>query len=132
MAGKFSTYNKEVMKHFTKPKNMGEMKNSDGVGDVGNMKCGDRMVVYLRVDKKNNKISNIKFQTFGCVAAIAASDVLCDLAKGKTISEAKKINNQDIIDKLGGLPNVKLHCSVLGSEALHKAIANYEKKEGKK
>jgi len=130
MEGKFSTYNKEVMKHFTKPKNMGEIKNPDGVGEVGNQKCGDIMKVYLRVDKKSNKISNIKFQTFGCVAAIAASDVLCDLAKGKTIQEAKKINNQSIIDKLGGLPNIKLHCSVLGSEALHTAIKDYEKNLG--
>lgn len=129
MTGKFSTYNKEVMKHFTKPKNMGEIKKPDGVGDVGNMKCGDRMVVYLKIDKKANRISNIKFQTFGCVAAIAASDVLCDLAKGKTIEQAKKINNPDIIDRLGGLPNIKLHCSVLGSEALHKAISDYEKKK---
>lgn len=128
MKGKFSTYNKEVMKHFTKPKNMGEIKNPDGVGEVGNMKCGDIMKVYLKVDKKGNKISDIRFQTFGCVAAIAASDVLCDLAKGKTISEAKKINNKDIIKKLGGLPSIKLHCSVLGSEALHEAISDYEKK----
>ena len=126
MKNSFKSYNKEVMKHFTNPKNMGEMKNSDGVGEVGNMKCGDIMRVYLKVDKKTKKIKDVKFQTFGCVAAIAASDVLCELAKGKTIEEAKKITNKEITEYLGGLPSIKLHCSVLGSEALHKAIEDYE------
>jgi len=128
MENKFKSYNKQVMKHFTNPENMGEMKNPDGVGEEGNMKCGDIMKVYLKVDKKTQKIKDVKFQTFGCVAAIAASDVLCNLAKGKTVEQAKKINNKDIIKKLGGLPSIKLHCSVLGSEALMAAIKDYENK----
>jgi len=125
MTDKFKTYNKEVMKHFTNPKNMGEIKDADGVGEVGNMKCGDVMRIYLKV--KDGVIKDVKFKTFGCVAAIASSDVLCELAKGKTIEEAKKISNKDIIKKLKGLPNIKLHCSVLGSGALKKAIENFEK-----
>lgn len=122
----FSGYNKKVLKHFTNPKNMGEIKNPSGVGEVGNVKCGDVMRVYLKVEK--GKIKDVKFKTFGCVAAIASSDVLCDLAKGKTISEAKKIKDKDIVERLGNLPSVKLHCSVLGSAGLKKAIENYEGK----
>ncbi len=112
------------MKHFLNPKNMGEIGDADGVGDIGNMKCGDRMVVYLKV--KDGFLEDVKFKTFGCVAAIAASDILCELAKGLSIEEAKKIDNNKIIEKLGGLPNLKLHCSVLGAEALKKAIQDYE------
>ncbi|MFH1358299.1 MAG: iron-sulfur cluster assembly scaffold protein [archaeon] len=123
---KFETYNKEVMKRFMNPKNMGEIKNPDGIGQVGNMKCGDIMKVYLKMDKDKKKIKDIKFQTFGCVAAIASSDALCDAAKGKTIAQAKKISNDDIIKELGNLPIIKLHCSVLGAGALKAAIANYE------
>lgn len=126
MKNKFSIYNKEVMKHFTNPRNMGEIKKPDAVGELGNQKCGDIMKIYLRV--RENKIKDIKFQTFGCVAAIASSDVLCDLAKGKTIEQAKKINNKDIIKKLKALPSIKLHCSVLGAGALKKAIENYEER----
>lgn len=126
MKNKFGTYSKEVMKHFTSPKHMGEIKNPDSVGELGNMKCGDVMRIYLKI--KDNKIKDIKFQTFGCVAAIASSDVLCELAKGKTIEQAKKITNKDIIKRLEGLPNIKLHCSVLGAGALKKAIGSYEKK----
>lgn len=124
---KFRTYNKEVMKHFTNPRNMGEIKDADGVGEVGNQKCGDIMRVYLKV--KRGRVKDVKFQTFGCVAAIAASDVLCELAKGKTIEEAKKVDNKKIVERLGGLPNIKLHCSVLGSGALKKAIEDYEGKK---
>lgn len=126
---RFNAYNKEVMKHFIDPKYMGEIEDADGVGEVGNMHCGDKMVIYLKV--KNDKIEKIRFQTFGCVAAIASSDVLCELAEGKTIDEAKKIDNKKIIEKLKGLPIIKLHCSVLGSEALHKAIEDYEGKSKK-
>jgi len=120
-------YNKKVMKYFTNPKHIGEIKNPDAVGELGNIKCGDIMKIYLKIDKKNKKIKDIKFQTFGCVAAIASSDVLCELAKGKTLDEAKKITNKDIVKALGDLPSIKLHCSVLGAGALKKAIENYEK-----
>lgn len=124
-------YSKEVMKRFTNPKNYGLIENPDGVGQVGNPKCGDIMKIYLKV--KGNRIEDIKFQTFGCVSAIAASDALCSLAKGKTIEQAKKITNNAIVTELKGLPKIKIHCSVLGAEGLKKAIENYEskKKEGK-
>jgi len=128
MKNKFEAYNKEVMKHFLKPKNAGKIENPDAVGRINNDACGDLMEVYLKIDKKDNKIENIKFQTLGCAAAIASSDVLCDLAKGKTLNEAKKINNNMIIKKLHGLPIIKLHCSVLGANTLRKAIDNYENK----
>jgi nitrogen fixation protein NifU and related proteins len=124
----FGKYNKEVLKRFTNPKHFGEIKNPDGVGQVGNPRCGDIMKVYLKV--KGNVIKDIKFQTFGCVSAIAASDALCSLAKGKTIDEAKNITNNSIVEKLNGLPAIKLHCSVLGAEGLKKAIDNYEEKQG--
>ncbi len=123
-------YSKEVLKRFTEPKNYGKVDNPDGIGTVGNPRCGDVMEVSFKL--KNRKIEDIKFQTFGCIAAIAASDVLCELAKGKTISEAKKISNRDILKKLKGLPLIKLHCSVLGEEALKKAIEDYEEKVSKK
>lgn len=122
-------YNKEVLRRFTNPKNFGEIKNADGIGQVGNVVCGDIMKIYFKI--KNNKIKDIKFQTFGCVSAIAASDALCEIAKGKTIEEAKKINNKEIIEKLKGLPSIKIHCSVLGAQGLKKAIENYESKSGK-
>lgn len=127
MEESFNSYNKEVMKRFLKPRNFGKVKNPDGVGRMGNQKCGDIMEISFNLDKNNKKIKDIKFQTWGCVAAIASSDALCELAKGKTITEAKKITNKDILKNLGGLPLVKLHCSVLGAGALHKAIENYEK-----
>jgi len=127
MAESFGTYSKEVLKRFTDPKNFGEIENPDAVGQVGNPKCGDIMRITMKV--KNDKIEDIKFQTFGCVSAIAASDALCELAKGKTINDAKKINNKDIIDKLEGLPVIKIHCSVLGAQGLKKAIENFEEKK---
>ena len=129
MEESFNAYNKCVMKRFLKPKNFGKVKNPDGVGRMGNQKCGDILELSFKLDKNKgkNKIKDIKFQTWGCVAAIAASDALCELAKGKTLAEAKKITNKDITKNLGGLPMVKLHCSVLGAGALHKAIENYEK-----
>ena len=123
----FNAYSKEVLKRFTSPKHFGEIKNPDGVGQVGNPQCGDVMKIYFKV--KGNKINDIKFQTFGCVSAIASSDALCELAKGKTIEEAKKITNKQIIDKLKGLPSIKVHCSVLGANGLKKAILNYEEKK---
>ena len=123
-------YSKELMRRFRNPKNYGEIKNADGIGKVGNVKCGDVMWLYIKV--KDNKIDKIKFKTFGCPAAISVSDMVCDLAKGKIISEAKKITNKLIAKKLKGLPPIKIHCSMLGEEALHAAIEDYEKKIVKK
>lgn len=121
-------YTNEVMKHFKNPKFLGEIKNPDGTGKVGNPVCGDVMHIYIKV--KNSKIADIKVKTFGCVAAISTSDVVCELAKGKTIEEAEKITKEDVIKKLGNLPPEKIHCSLLGLDALRKAIADY--KENKK
>ena len=120
-------YSKKVLQHFQKPKYVGEIKDAEGVGEVGNVKCGDVMKVFIKV--KNNKITEIKFKTYGCVAAIAASDVLCELAKGKTIEQALKITDKDIVDYLGQLPLIKLHCSVLGMKALREAIKDYKKRK---
>ncbi|MFA5754775.1 MAG: iron-sulfur cluster assembly scaffold protein [Candidatus Paceibacterota bacterium] len=116
-------YSKEVLKHFKKPHNYGKIENPDGLGIVGNMACGDEMFVYLKI--KDNVIKNIKFETFGCVAAIATSSVVTDLVKGKTIKEALKITKQNVIDALGVLPPIKIHCSVLAIDALNEAIYNY-------
>ena len=126
MTSKFnSQYNSKVVKIFKNPKNMGEMKNPDAVGEIGNPSCGDVMKVYLKI--KDNKIKNIKFQTMGCVAAIATSSITTEIAKGKTLNAAKKITNKDVAKKLGGLPPIKMHCSNLAADALRKAIENYEK-----
>ncbi len=128
-------YNKKVMKHFIHPKNMGEIKNPDGVGQIGNPTCGDIMKVFIKVqkDKKTNseKIKQIKFQTFGCASAIASSSVLTEMAKGKTFSQAKAIKMKDVADELKGLPKIKLHCSAMASEALAKAIEDYHSKKEK-
>ncbi len=124
-------YSKEVIKHFQHPKNVGRIKKPDGVGRVGNVVCGDVMVIYIKVGKKNGKeyIKDIKFETMGCAAAIASSSMLTELAKGKTIEEAKKISMKDISSSLGGLPPIKLHCSNLAADGLKAAIADYEKKK---
>jgi len=121
------------MQYFLKPKNVGEIKNADGIGKVGNPVCGDVMYVYIKVDKKNGKeyIKDIKFKTLGCAAAIATSSMITELAKGKTLDRAKKITRDDIADQLGGLPPIKMHCSNLASEALRKAIENYKTKQKK-
>lgn len=119
-------YSKKILKRFQNPKNAGEIKNPDAVGEVGNIKCGDIMRVYIKV--KDNVIKDVKFLTYGCVAAIASSDVLCDLAKGKTLDQALKITSKDVVKAMGGdVPPVKLHCSVLAQNALKKAIENYRK-----
>ena len=127
MKNKFEQYNKEVMRHFLKPKHAGKIKSPDAIGRINNDMCGDLMEISLKI--KDNKIKDIKFQTMGCGAAIASSDILCELAKGKTLDEAKKIDNKLIVKKLHGLPSIKLHCSVLGEKTLHKAIDNYEEKK---
>ncbi|MDD5178258.1 MAG: iron-sulfur cluster assembly scaffold protein [Candidatus Nanoarchaeia archaeon] len=120
-------YSESIIKRFRNPKFAGEIKNADGVGEEGNIRCGDIMKVYIKV--KNNKITDAKFKTFGCAAAIAASDALCELSIGKTIEEALKITKSDIINLLGGdVPPIKHHCSILGVETLHKAIENYKTK----
>lgn len=118
-------YSEKVMEHFRKPRNMGEIPDADGVGTVGNPVCGDMMTVYIKV--KGNRIDDIRFKTFGCGAAIATSSMVTELAKGKTLEEAKKIGRSDVADSLGGLPKVKMHCSNLAADALHAAIEDYEK-----
>ncbi len=127
MKNKFEQYNKQVMKHFLKPKHAGKIKNPDAVGRINNDMCGDLMEIYLKIE--GGKIKDIKFQTMGCAAAIASSDVLCELVLGKSLEEAKEIDNKKIIRELGGLPLIKLHCSVLGERTLRKAIEDYESKE---
>ncbi|MDY7033342.1 MAG: Fe-S cluster assembly scaffold protein NifU [Thermodesulfobacteriota bacterium] len=123
-------YSEVVMDHFKNPRNVGEMKDADSVGEVGNPVCGDMMNIYIKV--KDDRIEDISFQTFGCGAAIAVSSMLTEMAKGKTIEEAKKITNKAVAESLGGLPKNKLHCSNLGADALQLAIKNYEdKKAGK-
>ena len=128
-------YSKKVMNHFRHPKNMGEIKNPDGLGKVGNPACGDVMWVYIKVGKKKIKgkeekiIKDIKFKTFGCTAAIATSSMITELAKGKSLEDAKKITNKDVATSLKGLPPIKMHCSNLAADTLKKAIENYQKKK---
>lgn len=123
-------YSKKVMEHFMSPRNVGEIKDADGIGEVGNPVCGDMMTFYIKV--KDNKIEDVKFKTFGCGAAIAVSSMVSEMAKGKTLDEALKISNKNVAKELGGLPKNKLHCSNLGADALHKAIENYKKKQKNK
>lgn len=124
-------YSKEVIKHFIHPKNMGEIKHADAVGQVTNPVCKDTMKVYLKIDKKKGEIKDAKFQTIGCAAAISSSDIACEIIKGKKIEEAKKLTKQDILKKLGGLPKIKEHCSLLGEEAVKLALKNYKRKNEK-
>jgi nitrogen fixation NifU-like protein len=124
-----SLYSKEVMKHFKNPRNVGVIKNPDGTGRVGNAACGDIMELYIKV--KKNKISDIKFQTFGCIVAISVSSMLTEIAKGKTIKEALKITNKDLLKKAGEVPLIKIHCSVLAADALKESIYNYLSKSKK-
>ena len=120
-------YTEKVLEYFHKPKNLGKIKNADGVGKVGNLACGDMMYLYIKIKKEGKKeiISDIKFQTFGCVAAIATSSAITEMVKGKTIEEALKIEKGDIIESLDGLPPIKIHCSVLATEALAEAVEDY-------
>ena len=120
-------YSKELLKHFKNPKFVKAVKNPSGIGEVGNIRCGD--IMHLEVKIKDNKIKDIGFKTFGCPAAVASSDVVCELAKGKTIKQAKALKKEDVIKKLKGMPQAKIHCSVLGIDALKLAIKNYEKKK---
>ena len=116
-------YTEQVMDHFMNPRNMGEMEDASGVGTVGNAKCGDIMRIYIKVE--NDVITDVSFKTFGCGAAIATSSKATELVMGKTIDEALQITNQMVMESLGGLPPVKVHCSVLAEEALHAAIKDY-------
>ncbi len=123
-------YSEKVMDPFKNPRNVGVIDDADGVGEVGNPLCGDMMTIYLKIG--DERIEDIKFQTFGCGAAIAVSSMLTEMAKGKSLEEARKISNKDVAAALEGLPKNKLHCSNLGADALHMAIQNYEdRKEGK-
>ncbi|HPT83560.1 MAG TPA: Fe-S cluster assembly scaffold protein NifU [Limnochordia bacterium] len=119
-------YSEKVMDHFTNPRNVGEIPDASGVGEVGNARCGDIMKMWIKVE--NNIITDIKFKTFGCGAAIATSSMITEMAKGKTLEEAEQITNQQVAEALEGLPPVKMHCSNLAAEALGAAIADYRKK----
>ena len=116
-------YTETVMDHFTHPRNVGEIPDADGVGEVGNAKCGDIMKMYLKI--KDDRIEDLKFETFGCGSAIASSSMATELIKGKTIEEALAVTNKQVVDALGGLPAYKLHCSVLAEESIKAAVKNY-------
>jgi len=120
-------YSEKVMDHFQNPRNVGVIQNADGVGQVGNPVCGDMMTFYIKV--REDRLTDIKFQTFGCGAAIAVSSIVSEMAMGKTLEEALQITNEAVAEELGGLPKNKLHCSNLGADALHAAIEDYRKKQ---
>lgn len=123
-------YSKEVMDHFMNPRNVGVIKNASGVGETGNPTCGDIMKIFLDIEKIDGKdiIKDVKFQTFGCGAAVATSSMVTEMVKGKTLDEAERISNAAVAEALGGLPPVKMHCSNLAANALHAAIEDYRKK----
>lgn len=119
-------YSEKVMEHFTNPKNVGEIENADGIGEVGNAKCGDIMRMYLKID--DDVITDIKFKTFGCGSAIASSSMATEMIKGKTIQEALNLTNKAVVEALDGLPPVKVHCSVLAEQAVKAALVDYAEK----
>jgi nitrogen fixation NifU-like protein len=121
-------YSDKVMEHFSNPRNVGEIEDPDGLGEAGNPKCGDIMKIYLKV--KDNVIEDVKFKTFGCASAIASSSMATELIKGKTVDEAWELTNTAVAEALDGLPPIKMHCSVLAEEAIHKALNNYREKHG--
>jgi nitrogen fixation NifU-like protein len=121
-------YSKKVMDHFSNPRNVGEIADADGIGEMGNPVCGDAMKIFIKV--KDNTIVDAKFQTFGCGASIAVSSMVTEMVKGKTIDEALRISKETVSSALDGLPPQKMHCSNLGADALHKAIENYREKHG--
>lgn len=122
-------YSEKVMEHFTNPRNVGEIENADGVGEVGNPTCGDIMRISIVVE--DNIVKDVRFKTFGCGAAIATSSMVTEMVKGKTIEEALQITNKQVAEELGGLPPAKMHCSNLAADALHKAIEDWQSKHGK-
>jgi nitrogen fixation NifU-like protein len=122
-------YTEKVMDHFRNPRNIGEIEDADGIGTVGNPKCGDIMTIYIKV--KNDIIEDIKFKTYGCAAAIASTSIATEMVKGKTLKEAAKLTRNDVAEELGGLPDYKMHCSNLAADALKKAIEDYKKKKNK-
>jgi nitrogen fixation NifU-like protein len=125
-----AVYSEKVMDHFANPRNVGEIPDADGIGKVGNPQCGDVMWLYIKV--KDGILTDIKFKTFGCGAAIATSSMITELARGKTIEEAKRISRQDVANSLEGLPPAKMHCSNLAADALREAIKDYETKKAAK
>jgi len=122
-------YSEKVMDHFKNPRNVGEIEDADGVGEVGNATCGDIMKIYLKVE--NDIIKDVKFQTFGCGSAIATSSMVTEMVMGKTLEEAEKVSNKAVAEALDGLPPTKMHCSNLAADALHKAILDYRERHGK-
>ncbi len=131
MSESYTLYNETVMDHFINPRNMGDIKDADAVGEVGAAACGDIMKISLKIDETTGKIIDARFKTFGCGSAIAASSMATELIKGRTINDVEQnFNNQQIVDALGGLPPVKIHCSVLASEALNAALEDYKKRKG--
>ena len=122
-------YTEKVIDHYTSPRNVGKIEDASGVGEVGNPVCGDIMKMYLKIE--NDVIVDVKFKTFGCGAAIATSSISTEMIIGKTVEEALKLKNSDVVEALGGLPPVKIHCSLLAEEAVHEAIADYYRKQGK-
>lgn len=121
-------YSDKVMDHFTNPRNVGEIEDADGIGEVGNAKCGDIMKMYIKVDK--NVITDVKFKTFGCGAAVATSSMATEMIKGKSIDEALKLTNSAVVEALEGLPPTKIHCSVLAEQAMKSAVADYYRRQG--
>ena len=122
-------YSEKVMDHFQNPRNVGKMDDADGIGEVGNAKCGDIMRIYLDIDE-NQIIRDVKFKTFGCGAAVATSSMATEMVKGKTIQEAMEVTNKAVMEALDGLPPVKVHCSLLAEEAIHAALWDYAEKHG--
>ena len=121
-------YSEKVMDHFSNPRNVGEIENADGVGEVGNPTCGDIMKIYLKIE--NNVITDVKFKTFGCGAAVATSSMATEMIKGKSVDEALQLTNKAVMEALDGLPPVKVHCSVLAEQAVKSAISDYYRKQG--
>ena len=131
MSESYTLYNETVMDHFINPRNMGDIKEADAVGEVGAAACGDIMKISLKIDETTNKVIDARFKTFGCGSAIAASSMATELIKGRTIDDLEKnFTNDNIVDALGGLPPVKIHCSVLAQEALNAALEDYKKRKG--
>ena len=131
MSDTYTLYNETVMDHFMNPRNMGDIKDADATGEVGAAACGDIMKITLKIDDVTQTVTDARFKTFGCGSAIAASSMATELIKGRTIEELQKnFNNDDIVDALGGLPPVKIHCSVLATEALNAALEDYKKRKG--